>query len=401
MVAVSCIGGAGSPYGSEPPVTSAGPSISPAASPPVASPPAAIPPPTSPPPLNFDTDGWRTDFSRTSVDLTEIWSGGPPRDGIPPVDDPKYVSIAEARQGLEDQDPVIVLERGGRARAYPLEILIWHEIVNDTLGGVPVVVSFCPLCNTALVFERTVDGTVYDFGTSGNLRYSDLVMWDRQTESWWQQASGTAIVGELTGTQLTFLPAQIVGFADYAAAYPDGDVLSRDTGFRRDYGVNPYPGYDRADVKPWLYIGPEIDERLDPKERVVTVGTGEDAWTYPYTELEKTGVATGALGGQPYVVLWEPGARSALDTSLIEHASDVGATGVFVSSVGGQPLTIRREGPAGAPLRDVDTGSTWSVTGVATNGPLAGSRLTPVVHGDHFWFAWAAFFPDPKIWRAP
>jgi hypothetical protein len=350
--------------------------------------------------IRFIKEGWRTDFTKTNVDLGEILGGGPPKDGIPAIDAPKYESINDARSWLDDQDPVIALDVSGAARAYPLEVLIWHEIVNDSVGDVPVVVTFCPLCNTALVFERTVDGMVYDFGTTGNLRYSDLVMYDRQTESWWQQATGTAIVGELTDSQLEFLPAQIVGFADFVASFPDGDVLSKDTGHARDYGQNPYPGYDRADVTPFLYDGPRIDERLQPKERVVTVGEGDEAWTYPYLELEKTGVATGMLDGEPYVVLWAPGARSALGSDRIEFSDDIGATGVFESTVNGRTLTFRREGPPGGPITDVETGSTWSVSGLASAGPLAGTVLTPVVHGDHFWFAWAAFFPDPKIWRS-
>ncbi|MDP8911049.1 MAG: DUF3179 domain-containing protein, partial [Actinomycetota bacterium] len=205
--------------------------------------------------LRVSTAGWKTDFRRASVDLAEFTGGGPPKDGIPPIDEPGYESIEAARGWLSEPSPVIALVVDGRARAYPLAILIWHEIVNDTLGDEPVVVTFCPLCNTALVFERTLDGTVYDFGTTGNLRFSDLVMYDRQTESWWQQATGEAVVGELTGKRLTFLPAQIVSLADFAAAHPDGDVLSRETGHSRDYGRNPYPGYDEAGERPFLYDG--------------------------------------------------------------------------------------------------------------------------------------------------
>lgn len=181
--------------------------------------------------------GWQTDFSKASVDLGEFLGGGPTKDGIPAIDEPAYESIGDARRRLEDRSPVISLDVGGVARAYPLAILMWHEIANDTLGGGSVVVTFCPLCNTALVFEREVDGVTHDFGTTGNLRFSDLVMYDRQTESWWQQATGEAVVGELTGTRLAFLPAQIVSLADFERAHPEGEVLSRDTGHERRYGV--------------------------------------------------------------------------------------------------------------------------------------------------------------------
>lgn len=205
--------------------------------------------------LRATTLNWKTDFTKTNIDLSEIISGGPPKDGIPSIDEPRFESIAAARSWLADQSPVIALEIGGDARAYPLAILIWHEIVNDTVGGVPVVVTFCPLCNTALVFERRIDGRVLDFGTTGNLRHSDLVMYDRQTESWWQQAIGEGIVGEYTGRRLTFLPAQIVSLSDFEATYPAGRVLSRETGYRRDYGRNPYVGYDRVDQRPFLFSG--------------------------------------------------------------------------------------------------------------------------------------------------
>ena len=350
--------------------------------------------------LRVSTSGWRTDFTRASVDLGDFRGGGPPKDGIPSIDAPTFESIDAARGWLSDRSPVINLRVGGSARAYPLAILMWHEIVNDTLGGVPVVVTFCPLCNTALVFERTFGGTTHDFGTTGNLRYSDLVMYDRQTESWWQQATGEAIVGELTGTRLTFLPAQIVSLASFEAGHPDGDVLSRDTGFQRDYGRNPYSGYDEAGSNPFLFEG-VVDGRLAPKERVVTVGSGAEATAFPFSELRKTGVATGTDGGRPVVVFWAPGTASALDAGTIDDGKDVGATGVFLVGIDGDPIAFRRDGAEDAPITDVETGSTWSVTGLATAGPLAGRQLEPLPHGNHFWFAWAAFSPETVIWTAP
>jgi hypothetical protein len=349
--------------------------------------------------LSVSTGGWRTDFTKASVDLGEFVGGGPPKDGIPAIDDPQYESIAEARRWLSDQSPVIALVVDEDARAYPLAILMWHEIANDKLGGIPVVVTFCPLCNTALVFERELDGVVHDFGTTGNLRFSDLVMYDRRTETWWQQATGEAIVGELTGSKLTFLPAQIVSLADFEAAYPDGDVLSRETGFTRDYGRNPYLGYDAVDQHPFLFEG-VIDGRLPPKERVVTVGEGTEAVAFPYSELRKIGVATATVGGDEVVVFWTPGTASALDGPNIDEGADIGATGVFRPVLDDRRLTFLRAGGEDAPIRDRETGSTWSIAGIAIDGELEGSRLEPVAHGDHFWFAWAAFAPETTIWMA-
>ncbi|MCI0584808.1 MAG: DUF3179 domain-containing protein [Chloroflexi bacterium] len=351
--------------------------------------------------LRVSRDGWRTDFTRASVDLGEFLGGGPGKDGIPAIDEPAFESIADARTWLDDRSPVIRLEAGGEVRAYPIAILMWHEIVNDTLGGVPVVVTFCPLCNTGLVFERELDGVVHDFGTTGNLRYSDLVMYDRQTESWWQQATGQAIVGELTGSALRFLPSQIVSLGDVAAADPGADVLSRETGYVRDYGRNPYVGYDTLDQHPFLFDG-ETDGRLLPKERVVTIGDGASAQAFRYSDLRAVGVATAELDGVPIVVLWVPGTASALDAPNIDDGEDAGATGVFRPNAEGRALTLARDGDGeSAPIRDAETGSTWAITGRAIDGPLAGAQLEPVVHGDHFWFAWAAFSPETTIWIAP
>ena len=349
--------------------------------------------------LRVSTSGWKTDFTKASVDLAEFLGGGPPKDGIPAIDSPKYESIAAARGWLSDKSPVISLTSGNSARAYPLAILIWHEIANDTLGGMPVVVTFCPLCNTALFFEREFDGVVHDFGTTGNLRFSDLVMYDRQTESWWQQATGEAIVGQLTGKRLTFLPGQLVSLADFEAAHPDGDVLSRETGFSRDYGSNPYVGYDTVDQNPFLFDG-VLDGRLPPKARVVTVEASNEAVAFPYSELRKAGVASTTVGGDEIVVFWAPGTASALDGPNIDGSTDIGATGVFRPAVECRRLTFRRDGGEDGPIRDRETGSTWSVAGLAIDGELKGARLKPVVHGDHFWFAWAAFSPETTIWTA-
>lgn len=348
----------------------------------------------------FSTGNWRTDFSASSVPFADIVSGGPPKDGIPAIDAPRFESIADARTWTDGLSPVIALEVDGEAKAYPMGILTWHEIVNDTIGTTPVVVTFCPLCNTALAFERTVDGEVLDFGTTGNLYFSNLIMYDRQSESWWQQATGEGIVGERLGTQLEFLPAQIISLDDFEATYPEGTVLSRDTGFSRSYGRNPYPGYDRADESPFLFFG-TADGRIAPKERVATVGEGAQAIAFAYPELSAVGVASETVDGEPIVVFWAPGTRSALDSSAIDEGEDVGTSGVYRPVADGRGLTFERLGPPGTAITDRETGSTWSITGAATDGPLAGTQLERVVSADHLWFSWAAFNPETRIWAPP
>ncbi|ARA94897.1 hypothetical protein AWN76_018215 [Rhodothermaceae bacterium RA] len=329
------------------------------------------------------------------TDLDELVAGGPPKDGIPALDDPLFVAPEAAAGWLAPREPVVALEVNGDARAYPLQILIWHEIVNDRVGGVPVAVTFCPLCYSAVAYARTLDGTTYTFGVSGLLRHADLVMFDRQTETLWQQLNGEAIVGELTGTVLDPLPAQIVSFAQFREAYPEGRVLSRETGHRRDYGRNPYVGYDDIDQRPFLYRGPQ-DERLPPMEKVVAVSHGGEDKAYPHTLTRARRVVHDTVGGTPIVVFHAPGAVSALDEARIRRSREGGTTGVFEARLGGRVLRFRYEDGR---FVDEATGSTWLVTGQAIAGPLEGQRLTPLPHGDFFAFAWFAFKPETAVYR--
>jgi hypothetical protein len=258
-----------------------------------------------------------------------------------------------------------------------------------------VLITFCPLCNTAIAFDRTVDGRTLDFGVSGFLRNSDLVMFDRLSESWWQQVTGEAIVGELTGTQLELLPSTIVSWADFKAAFPNGSVLSRDTGHSRSYGTNPYAGYDDVNSSPFLFDG-KADARLAAMERVVTVEIGGEVAAYPFSRLETQPVVHDVVGGQAIAVFFKPGTVSALDRSSIADSRDVGSAAVFSPDVDGRMLSFRADGQG---FKDAETGSTWDIFGRATAGPLRGRALTPVVSGNHFWFAWAAFKPETRIWQ--
>ena len=337
-----------------------------------------------------------TDFSKHAVSYREILSGGPPKDGIPAIDDPKFISVEEAKQWLLPVEPVILVQVGDDARAYPLQILTWHEIVNDAVDGVPLTVTFCPLCNTAIAFERTVDGRVLDFGTTGRLRYSNLIMYDRQTETWWQQATGEAIAGELTGTRLKFYPASIIAWADFNTHHPDGKVLSRDTGFGRDYGRNPYTGYDDVNSSPFLYRGPETPGALPAVARVLTIALNGEAVAYPYDVLQDVRMVNDTVGGTEVVVVWKGGTASALDTSRIADGRDVGAASAYSRVLDGETLTFSLDGGR---IVDDQTGSEWNVLGQAVGGKLAGQSLTPVVAINHFWFSWAAFKPETRIYQ--
>lgn len=335
----------------------------------------------------------RTDFSRATIDLSEIQSGGPPKDGIPAIDTPRFVTASAAAKWLHPREPVIALTIENDARAYPLQILIWHEIVNDTVAGVPVAITFCPLCNASLVFDRRVAGRVLDFGTTGKLRKSDLVMYDRQTESWWQQFTGTAIVGALAGNVLTQIPAPIVAFETFREVYPQGQVLSRETGYRRDYGRNPYRGYDRVGDQPFLLREP-ADPRLPAMERVLGLSVGPSHRLYPLSALKDMAPVNDTIEGLPVVVLAKPGTLSVLDAARIRDSRQVPAAAAYDRRLDGQMLTFeRREGA----FVDQETGSTWNLFGQAVAGPLAGRRLAQVDGGVHFAFAWLAFRPQSAI----
>jgi hypothetical protein len=345
--------------------------------------------------LQAATSGWETNWNRRTIEYDELLSGGPPRDGIPSIDDPQFITPDQAQEWLADNEPVIALEINGDARAYPLQILTWHEIVNDTVGDVPVAVTFCPLCNSAITFDRRFDDQVFDFGTSGLLRNSDLVMYDRTTETLWQQFTGEGIVGDLAGEQLAFIPSSLISFADFRAAHPEGQILSRETGFSRRYGQNPYVGYDTIGNDPFLFSGP-VDGRLAAMERVVTVSLPEVDLAYPLTILSGEGVINDTRAGLDLVVFHQPGTSSALGSQVIAEAEDVGATGVFERTLDDQTLTFQRDGDK---IVDVETSTTWNILGQAIDGPLSGEQLTPVVAADHFWFSWAAFRPDTLIYE--
>lgn len=268
-----------------------------------------------PHPVFWDREWSETNFDKTSINSwVEVLSGGPSKDGIPALHDVGFLD-ASAETRLTPREPVITLEIAGETpRAYPVRYLMWHEIANDTVGGIPVAVTFCPLCNSGITFDRRTSAGVLSFGVSGKLRNSDMIMYDRETQSWWQQAIGTAIVGDMTGTQLQSLPSWMESWDVFLARNPDGLVMDEpDTG--RRYGENPYVRYDTS-FRPFLYSGEMPPHGIAALARVVRVGGR--AW--PLTRLSEAGTIT-----QNGVTLtWVAGQASALDSADIGQGRDVG-----------------------------------------------------------------------------
>ena len=346
-------------------------------------------------PRHLHTAMWATDFCQADVDFDEIIVGHPRKDGIPALMLPRMESIAEAGEWLADRSPVIALEIDGEARAYPLAVLMWHEIANDLVNGVPVAVTFCPLCNSSLTFDRRVNGETLDFGVSGLLRFSDLVMYDRQSESWWQQLTGEGLVGDYAGALLDIIPSQVISFGAFAERHPQGVVASRDTGHHRQYGINPYTNYDSHPGMPFLFRG-ELDERLAPVDHVLAAMIDGAAVAYPFTILREAGVVNDVVGDTPLVVFYQSGVATALGASVIDQAADMGTAGMYRAVLDGGTLTF--EALADGGFRDTQTGSSWNAFGEATAGEYAGRELEWIHAFPHFWFAWAAFYPETLLY---
>jgi len=340
-----------------------------------------------------------TDFSQTTVNLDEIISGGPPKDGIPALDKPVFVSVSQAARWLHPREPVIVVEYHSKARAYPLQILIYHEIVNDTFEDLPLTVTFCPLCNASIVFDRRLEGRTLDFGTTGNLRKSDMVMYDRQTQSWWQQFIGKGIIGHYAGKTLAQIPSKIVAFDAFKTSYPNGNVLSNETGYSRPYGHNPYRGYDRIGDTPFLFSDP-IDKRLPAMERVISIGFKDGITNkfrlYPFDALDSAGLIHDQLNDLPIVIFHKENLLSVLDATKIADSRSVYAAVAYDRRIQGRVLQFKI---VAAQITDTQTKSVWDIFGRAISGPLKGKQLKSVDSGVHFAFAWLAFNPDSEIYN--
>ena len=309
------------------------------------------------------------------IPLDKIKGGGPPKDGIPSIDNPVFASIQDSHF-ISDSDTVIGLEINGQAKAYPLFILVWHEIVNDVVGGTPVSVTYCPLCYTNQVFERVIDGQEVEFGTSGKLYNSNLLMYDRFTESYWSQALGMAVTGELSGYQLNLIPFDVITWGDWKKIHPDTLVLTTDTGHIRSYATDPYGSY---------YTEPRImfpvehsDDRMNPKEIVVGFNQGDVYKAFKQNEIESNVLINDFVGDTPILLV-----------SLFSENSRA-----FERVIDGKTLDFEY---TDGKILDSQTNSEWNYDGVSISGKHQGKQLQRMPIEPGFWFSWVAFHPETLV----
>lgn len=274
------------------------------------------------------------------IDPSKIIGGGPPKDGIPSIDEPKFVSMSDADEWIKDNELVLALSYKGVERVYPLQIMVWHEIVNDIIAGDPVLITYCPLCGSGIAYERKIDGEEVEFGTSGKLYNSNLVMYDRKTDSYWTQIDGLAIVGELTGMKLTPISIDTVVWRDWRVSHQDAQVLSRNTGYSRQYGYDPYGSYYEDSFV--FFPVDAKDDRVHPKTVVFGIVVNGVYSAYKEEDLEKYKEIIDDVGGIKI---------------KIERANDGVVTVIN--------LNTKKE----------------------------------IVKERGFWFAWYAFHPDTKLYQ--
>lgn len=347
---------------------------------------------------------WRTDTTIRTADLSEIIVVLP-KGAFPVLNFPEFEGEQDGRAEYLASEPVISVELDGEAKAYPLNVLTSHEISNDSLADIPILVTYCPLCNSGLVFDRRLKFKgkqfLLDFEVSGMLRKSDMVMYDKQTESWWQQISGQSIAGQLAGAELELIPSLIISVDEFFNAYPDGMIMSKETKYEEFYdfyGTNPYKKYDDPSNKPHHpYIDTTtLDPRLPPMERILNIEAGGKYKAYPFSVISEKGVINDSFMGKEIVIFHQYGTISVLDEHEIKNSRDIGSATAFDAFLEGRKLTFEKDGEC---FRDNQSGSCWDITGRCTEGRFKGKQLKILAHGNHFAFAWLAFHPETVIYE--
>lgn len=349
--------------------------------------------------LPFD---WKTDLSKTNIDLSEV-TVVVQKGAFPVLKKPKFIGRQQGLLSFFKNEPVLVVNLEGEARAYPLNMLTIHEIANDQIGNQKILVTYCPLCNSGMVFDRNVlvdeQTQTLDFEVSGMLRNSDMIMFDTQTETWWQQLTGEGIAGKLNGIELKLIPSVVLSVSDFFESYPQGKILSKeDTGVNpKSYGQNPYVGYDALHGNPYGgFIKPEkLTRKLPNMERVVGLNINGKQKIYPFAELKKSKAVNDEFEDRKMVVFYKSGTVSVLDSYKIADSKEVGTATIYKPIVAGQLLTFKEKKGY---FHDTQTGSKWDITGKCLSGKYEGKQLEIEPHGIHLAFAWLSFYPNSEIY---
>ncbi len=346
---------------------------------------------------------WKTNLSKTSIDLSEIQIVLP-KGSFPTLDYPAFVGKEVGLQMFFKNEPVIVVEIDGLAKAYSLNILTMHEIANDELGGKHILVTYCPLCNSGIVYDRVLlvneNNVLLEFEASGMLRNSDMVMIDRKTETLWQQLIGTAIAGDYDKAQLEIIPSIIISVEEFFTRYPKGEILSKNTGIPSAeirYGYNPYTNYDEKE-SPILqfFDSNKVDKRLPAMERVVDIENLGDYKIYTFTSVSEKGTINDTFKTSKVVLFYKAGTISVMDENVISASKDIGSVTVFNAVVEEKHLTFKKDLDI---FIDNETNSKWDITGHCISGELKGMQLKIEPHSNHFAFAWLAFHPETEIYN--
>ena len=354
-------------------------------------------------PKNIPFD-WKTDITKHSVNLSEIQIVLP-KGSFPTLDFPKFVSKEKGLSMFFAKEPVIAIEIDGKAKAYSLNILTMHEISNDVLSDIPILVTYCPLCNSGIVYHRKLEyngkENLMEFEPSGMLRNSDMVMLDRNTETLWQQLMGVAIVGELDKKELDILPSLIISVEEFFNRYPHGEIMSKKTGFaesEKNYGTNPYKNYDNENAKPYerFFDSDKIDKRLPPMERIVDIENNGNYKVYTLSDIENKGVINDTFKSKKVVLFHQSGTVSILDQANINESKDIGTIAVYNRKLDSKELTFEKVNKI---FKDIQTNSSWDITGYCYDGKLKGKQLQIEPHSNHFAFAWLAFYPETEIYK--
>lgn len=344
---------------------------------------------------------WQTDTSKRTIELSDLTIAAP-KDELQALNYPKFITRNDRHNHFFEHEPVIVITQEGRAKAYPLSLLTPFELANDSFGGEELMITYCPMCNAAVVFNRRVnengEAHLLNFGISGILMHNDMVMYDKNTESWWEQLMGTAVAGKLAGTTMEFMPSMLISVKDYFDRFPDGLIMSPE-GVKlvksHHHRAFHHMEHDSSHLESTYYLPEKTDPRLPPLERVLDIHIDDHITIYPYHVLAKEQVLNQEFDGISFSIFYHGETVSVLDEDKLAKSKHVGSATAFRTKVDGQVLTFKKEGEY---FKDDQTGSIWDITGYCREGEKKGKQLWLMPHSNHFAFAYLAFFPESEIY---